>query len=94
MRYPQIAAQVKEARLHKGWSQERAAAEVGTSRIHWIRWEKGLHKPAGRLAARLIEVLGLPRELFDEDALDEEDDLSLLRRIRADFVRWTLGRAA
>jgi transcriptional regulator with XRE-family HTH domain len=77
--YGHLAAQIKAARLRKGLSQEQAAALVGTSRFHWIRWEQGLHKPT-EYAARLVEVLGLPEDVFgdDEDDLDETDPVAAL----------------
>jgi transcriptional regulator with XRE-family HTH domain len=73
-RYAELGSAIKSARLRKGLTQEQAAQQVGTSRFHWIRWEQGLHKPEEH-RARLIEVLGLPEDVFgDEDDDDEADD--------------------
>lgn len=93
VRYPEIAAGIKQARLARKWSQERAAAEIGTSRIHWIRWEQGLHKPTPEFAQRLVERLGVPGELF-EDPDEEEDALQDLARGIKAFVRSELQRAS
>lgn len=74
MRYPQTATIIQGARKRKGVSQERAAIKVGCSRLQWIRWEQGLHRPAADgLAPRLAEYLGLDLEvLLSADDEDEE----------------------
>lgn len=59
------------ARKRKGISQERLAAEIGTTRRHMIRIEKGqTRNPGLALLARIAEVTEQPRELF----LDEDDE--------------------
>ena len=92
-RHPQIAADIRSARLRKGLSQEKAAELVGTSRFHWIRWEQGLHKPDD-YAARLIEVLGLPEDVFGDpaDDLDDEDLVAPLTRAISDLVERRVAR--
>lgn len=73
------------ARHNKGISQERLAEQIGTSRRHMIRIEKGQHRPGPRLRARIAEATDQPGEFFaDED--DEESDpvsdlMSALRRV-------------
>lgn len=95
MRYPEIAASIKEARRRKRWSQERAAQEIGTSRFHWIRWEQGLHRPTGDLAKNLIERLGIPVELLGEDEDEEEAALAtVLSRAVSEVVRRQISRHA
>ena len=48
-----------EARLRKGWSQEKMAEmlEVGLATVQ--RWEHGESEPCGYNRQRLCEVLGL-----------------------------------
>lgn len=84
MKYEKIAAAIKKARLERGWTQERAAQEIGTSRIHWIRWEQGLHRPNPEYARRLVDRLGVPKELLEDDGDEEETALAmaLLRMMR------------
>lgn len=89
VRYPETAKLIKTARLRKGWSQERAAQIVGSSRLQWIRWEQGLHKPdPDGLGASLCDALGIPKKkLRDADSTDEAeaalvaDLLSIVRQI-------------
>src|SRR4051812_31274226 len=66
-RYPEIGQAIRAARLKKKWSQEHAAAQVGISRMQWIRWEQGLHKPKGDSATRLTAALGLASSLLEDD---------------------------
>lgn len=51
-------------------SQERAAAAVGTSRRHWIRWESGETTPNPAYLDRIASVLNAPELLEAEE--DEE----------------------
>lgn len=76
-RYPEFAAKLKSARRRAGKSQERIAAEVGTSRRHWIRWERGDHLPSAEFLARIGEATGQPGAFAEErPALDEDDEES------------------
>lgn len=61
------------ARRDKGISQERLAEQIGTSRRHMIRIEKGQHRPGPALRARIAEATEQP-EAFFEDEDDEESD--------------------
>lgn len=66
---------IRLARVQAGFSQEKLAVALGTSRRHVIKWEKGHHRPSALYVARLVEVTGQPRELFQEgDDDDEESD--------------------
>lgn len=69
MRYPNTAATIKRARLKKGLSQEKAANQLGCSRLQWINWEQGLHRPTRHLAAlaELLELSADELEVADED---------------------------
>lgn len=70
-RHPEFGAKLKSARLRAGKSQERIAAEVGTSRRHWIRWERGEHIPSSEFLARIGEATGQPEEFVAEE--DDEE---------------------
>lgn len=65
-----FAESLRTARKRAGFSQERAAAAVGTSRRHWIRWESGETSPNPAYLERIASVLGAP-ELLESDE-DEE----------------------
>ena len=62
------AAKLKAARKAAGFSQERAAKLVGTSRRHWIRWESGETAPNPEYLNRIADVLG------DDSLRDLEED--------------------
>jgi transcriptional regulator with XRE-family HTH domain len=83
MRYPETAALIKSARLRKGLSQEKAAQQVGCSRLQWINWEQGVHRP-GRHAAALAGVLGIT--LDELRAADDEEEAALQPLSRDDFT--------
>lgn len=77
-----FAARLKSARLRVGKSQEQIAAEVGTSRRHWIRWEGGHNLPSAVFIAKIAEATGQtsaflngePSLSADESTLSEDDD--------------------
>lgn len=77
-KHPEFAAKLHSARLRVGKSQERIAAEVGTSRRHWIRWENGEHLPSGEFMERIGEATGQP-DAFVSDDDEEVASLSLGR---------------
>lgn len=90
VRYPDFARKLRSARLRTGKSQERIAAEVGTSRRHWIRWERGDHLPSSEFLARIGEATGQPEEFAEERTAEDDDDeesdpvahlMSALRRV-------------
>lgn len=76
MRYPETASLIRKARRHKGLSQEKAAQQVGCSRLQWINWEQGLHRPT-KYTGQLVEVLGVDSEMLEsaDGGLDEAHDL-------------------
>lgn len=90
VRYPQTAAAIKSARLRKGYSQEKAARLVGTSRFHWIRWEQGLHRPL-EFAPRIADVLGCPVESLTTE--DDEAEAASMAPLAAENLIDTLAEA-
>jgi transcriptional regulator with XRE-family HTH domain len=91
-----MAASLLAARKRAGMSQERAAAQVGTSRRHWIRWESGETMPNPLYLERIAAVLAAP-ELLDTDDEEEAqvavDLMAPLTRALQDFVRTELAKA-
>lgn len=93
-RYPEFAAKLRSARLRVGKSQERIAAEVGTSRRHWIRWEKGDHLPSPEFMERIGEATGQPEAFQQESGVGQDDEeadpvaalMSAIRRVVRDEV--------
>lgn len=71
-----FAARLKLARKKANISQERAAAAVGTSRRHWIRWESGETTPNPAYLERIAEVLDDPSLTERDDDDEEESDLA------------------
>lgn len=68
---PPLGVRIREARERAGYSQDRLAAALNTTRQVIIGWEKGRHRPQERHRVRLIEVTG-QKDLFD--SADEEDE--------------------
>lgn len=58
---------IRKARLAAGFSQERFAKVVGTSRRHVMRWEKGTHRPTKRYIALIAEATGTTVAFFEGD---------------------------
>lgn len=95
MRYPETAALIKQARLKKGLSQEKAARRIGCSRLQWINWEQGLHRPEKYVAA-LVGVIGVNAkklEAADDGGLDQEALLTPLTVAIRDLVRYEVKSA-
>lgn len=67
---------IQNARRRKGVSQERAATKIGCSRLQWIRWEQGVHRPdPNGYAPKIAGYLGLDvGVLTAADASDDEDE--------------------
>lgn len=88
MRYPETAALIKKARKQKGLSQENAARRIGCSRLQWINWEQGLHRPTTYKQA-LVEVIGVDAgklDAADGGDLDEAALMAPLARAVRDIV--------
>lgn len=78
-------ARIRHARQQAKKSQERLAAEVGTTRRHMIRLENGEHLPSGMLRDRIAEATGHPAETLQ--SADDEDEPSLRRSLSDDLHR-------
>lgn len=79
------------ARKRKGISQERLAEQIGTSRRHMIRVEKGQHRPGPALRARIAAATEQPEAFFD-DAEDEEADRAVVRAAAEGLVSALLSQ--
>lgn len=98
MKYPETAALIRAARIKRKWSQEKAAQIVGSSRLQWIRWEQGLHKPdPDGHGAALCDALNIPKKrMLNADASDEKEAAlvaDLIAIVRA-ITRQELERSA
>lgn len=83
--FSENGARIRRARKRTGLSQERLAAEIGTTRRHMIRLENGQHLPSGQLRDRIAQATGQPAETFQSADDDEEADLSTVSL--DDFLR-------
>ena len=64
----ELAAQVREARTQRGWSQAELGDRVGVSRQAIIAIETGRFDPSLPLAFKLARVFGARiEEIFQED---------------------------
>lgn len=56
----QVAAEhpLRKWRKAKGWTLEKAAAAVGTSRQVWSDWERGRRRPDGRFMPKVRKLTG------------------------------------
>lgn len=88
----QFAESLKTARKRAGFSQERAAAAVGTSRRHWIRWESGETSPNPAYLEQIAKVLDAP-ELVPEDDEAEAASMQPLGRDILEALHFALGSA-
>ena len=59
VKYPEVRAAYRKARLQAHISQENLALKVGVSRRHMIRIENGEHRPAPDLRDRIAAALGV-----------------------------------
>jgi transcriptional regulator with XRE-family HTH domain len=58
---------LKEKRLELKMTQIEAAIACGVSLAGYIMWEKGVGKPAKERREKVIEVMGLPENYFDDE---------------------------
>jgi len=49
---------LRKWRKAKGWTLERCASAIGTSRQVWSDWERGAHKPGALLMPKVRELTG------------------------------------
>ncbi len=81
-----VRQRLREWRAEHGYSQRRAAEEVGLKEQQWVRWETGRSVPRADNLAMLAERLGIPlADFYDPDALVSDSDRMLvaLTRIEA-----------
>jgi transcriptional regulator with XRE-family HTH domain len=100
VKYPELGRKIRAARKQAGLSHDRLAAQVGTSRQHLIRLEKGLHAPRPEMVAGIAEATGADPSEFVVDDADEESDLyadllsHAVREVARSEVRRLLERVA
>ena len=82
---------IRAARKLVSKSQERLAAEVGTTRRHMIRLENGEHLPSAALRDRIVEATGA--ESGSIQSSDDDDEDPSLRRSLSDDLH-ALARVA
>lgn len=82
-----FAAKLLDARKRAGFSQERAAAAVGTSRRHWIRWESGETMPHPDYLQRIAAVLDVDvAELAEEHQADDDEEAAPMPLTRDEYA--------
>ena len=86
----EVGARIREARLAKGWTHERLAAEMGVGLRTVQRWQTGLNPKDGSpwlprhgTLMRLADVLEVPTSFFVESELDVASVASLAERLEA-----------
>lgn len=57
---------MKQRRIEMKMTQIEAAIACGVSLAGYIMWEKGVGKPAKERREKVIEVMGLPEDYFEE----------------------------
>jgi transcriptional regulator with XRE-family HTH domain len=88
MRYPETASIILAARKRKGVSQERAAQKVGCSRLQWIRWEQGLHRPEpDGFGAKLAEYLGIGSDALSAADSDDDEEAASMQPFGRDIMQ-------
>jgi len=81
-----LARAVREARVHRGWSQERLAVEAGVSRLSVQRCEDEKRRVSAPVARRLWMTLGLdPRRLAVLVGYVMDDELDMPVRVPPAF---------
>lgn len=65
-----IASRIRRARRESGLSLDKLGEEVGTSRHHLIRLEKGIHRPRLEMLTKIAEATGRHVEWFLDPDLD------------------------
>jgi transcriptional regulator with XRE-family HTH domain len=58
--------QLRQKREELNLTQIEAAMRCGVSLYSYQLWEKGAGKPACKRQAKVIEVMGLPEDYFEE----------------------------
>ena len=74
-----IAARIRRARREREITLDGLGEQIGTSRQHLIRLEKGLHRPRAEMLLRIAEATGREVDWF----LDPEVDPSPFPEVAA-----------
>ena len=65
-----IAARIKRSRREAQLTLDRLGEQIGTSRQHLIRLEKGLHRPRPEMLLRIAEATGREVDWFLDPEVD------------------------
>ena len=78
----QIADRLKDLRADKGWSQEKAAQEIGCSWRAVQRWEKGHAQPSWESVELLANAYGVdPAQIIGQESVKGLEKESLETRL-------------
>jgi len=78
-----VGRQIRKARKQSGYSHDRLAQIVGSSRQHLIKLEKGTHLPRPELLSAIAKATGKPEAFFESDDDEEAEPVSLDDYLRA-----------
>jgi transcriptional regulator with XRE-family HTH domain len=78
---PRINDSLRQARLGRGWTQRRLAAEVGVDDQTVRSWERGRRTPSLEFRSRLCEVLQKTPEQLGLSSKQELQSLSTEREV-------------
>lgn len=82
-----VGRQIRKARQQAGLSHDRLAAQVGTSRQHLIKLEKGIHFPRPEMLAAIAEATGKTERFFESDDDEEPHPMTLDELLRQQIRR-------
>ena len=51
---------LRAARAERGWSQDRAAREIGVGFSAYVKWEQGRNEPSFAMMLKIAAVYGWP----------------------------------
>ena len=90
-RWSENGKAILRARQRAGYSQEKFAAVIGTTRRHMIRLENGEHLPTGALRDRIVEASGAERASIAASDDESEEaalppDLDVALQVLARYV--------
>lgn len=76
--------QLKQARIHQGWSQEYVAQEVGTDAFTVSRWERGVTMPSPHFRPKLCALFGL--SALDLGLIPQDAEEALVQSLPAQEI--------
>jgi transcriptional regulator with XRE-family HTH domain len=79
-------AQLRQARLHHGLTQEQLARAVSTTLRNIPRWEGSQNQPSAAMVQALAEFLGVDSASFfrnDDEAEDDDAEADMLAALDA-----------